>query len=223
MENLIVSMERGGVMRRVGLISGNNASDSRFSYSEDYLGSDDAAPVSLSLPLQTEAFSPAQTKNFFEGLLPEGFTRRTVAQWMHVAEDDYLPILHGLGRECLGALCITVEGEETDAAYTPITGQEVQALAAEGATKSAELVTKSHLSLTGASGKVGLYYNADTDAWYLPRGTAPSTHIVKQSHVRLDGIVTNEQLSLLTAARCGIEIARSFIINTGNGARRSRC
>ena len=220
MENLIVSMERGGVMRRVGLISGSSASDSRFSYLEDYLKSGDAAPVSLSLPLQTEAFSPAQTKNFFEGLLPEGFTRRTVAQWMHVAEDDYLSILHGLGRECLGALCITVEGEESDAAYTPVTEQEVQALAAEGATKSAELVTKSHLSLTGTSGKAGLYYNADRNEWYLPRGTAPSTHIVKQSHVRLDGIVTNEQLSLLTAAQCGIEVAGSFIINTGSGEDR---
>ena len=52
MENLIVSMERGGVMRRVGLISGNSASDSRFSYTEDYLRSGDPAPVSLSLPLQ---------------------------------------------------------------------------------------------------------------------------------------------------------------------------
>ena len=137
MENLIVSMERSGVMRRVGLISGNNASDSRFSYSEDYLGSDDAAPVSLSLPLQTEAFSPAQTKNFFEGLLPEGFTRRTVAQWMHVAEDDYLPILHGLGRECLGALCITVEGEETDAAYTLLKSPVQVVITKSGATVSA--------------------------------------------------------------------------------------
>lgn len=217
MENLIVSMERDGVMRRVGLITGTNASDSRFSYLEDYLRSEDAAPVSLSLPLQTEPFSPAQTRMFFEGLLPEGFTRRTVAQWMHVAEDDYLSILHGLGRECLGALCITTEGEESEAAYMPITQQEVEALAAEGATKSTELVTKAHLSLTGASGKVGLYYNADNNKWYLPRGTAPSTHIVKQSHVRLDGIVTNEQLSLLTAAKCGIEVAKSFIINTGRG------
>ncbi len=220
MENLIVSMERDGVMRAVGMISGNDASDSCFSYSDDYLRSEDAAPVSLSLPLQTEPFSAVQTKNFFEGLLPEGFTRRTVAQWMHVAEDDYLSILHGLGRECLGALCITVEGEESAASYTPISEQEVQALAAEGATKSAELVTKSHLSLTGASGKVGLYYNAENNGWYLPRGTAPSTHIVKQSHVRLDGIVINEQLSLLTAAKCGIEIARSFIINTGSGEDR---
>lgn len=29
--------------------------------------------------------------------------------------------------------------------------------------------------------------------------------------------MTNEQLSLLTAAKCGIEIANSFIINTGSG------
>ena len=217
MENLIVSMERGGVMRRVGLISGSSASDSQFSYLEEYLQSGDPAPVSLSLPLQTAPFSPAQTKNFFEGLLPEGFTRRTVAQWMHVAEDDYLSILHGLGRECLGALCITVDGEESEAAYTPISGEEVQALAAEGATKSAELVTKAHLSLTGATGKAGLYYDAGNNLWYLPRGTAPSTHIVKQSHVRLNGIVTNERLSLLAAAKCGIEVAGSFIINTGRG------
>ena len=220
MKNLIVSLEREGVMRPVGTICGNDATDSRFAYSETYLNGDDAAPISLSLPLQEAPFTAVQTKNFFEGLLPEGFTRRTVAQWMHVAEDDYLSILHGLGQECLGALCITAAGEESEAAYTPITAKEVQALAAEGAAKSAELVTKSHLSLTGASGKVGLYYDADSDAWYLPRGTAPSTHIVKQSHVRLDGIVTNEQLSLMTAAKCGIGIAKSFIINTGGGEDR---
>lgn len=46
-------------------------------------------------------------------------------------------------------------------------------------------MTKAHLSLTGASGKVGLYYDTENSAWYLPVGTAPSTHIVKQSHIRL--------------------------------------
>ena len=48
-------------------------------------------------------------------------------------------------------------------------------------------------------------------------GTAPSTHIVKQSHVRLEGIVTNEQLSMMTAAKCGIEVPQSFIIDLGSG------
>lgn len=217
MKDLIVHIERDGSMIPVGRIRCEDPSTAQFYYDTDYL-SLSYPPISISLPLQEQPFSPAQTKNFFEGLLPEGFTRRSVAQWMHVDENDYLSILQGLGRECLGALCITEADEEVTASYEPITEQQVRELAAEGAVKSAELVTRSHLSLTGASGKVGLYYDEVHDAWYLPWGTAPSTHIVKQSHVHLEGIVTNEQLSLLTAARCGIEIPHSFIINTGNGA-----
>ena len=136
---------------------------------------------------------------------------------MHADERDYLSILHGLGRDCLGAICITEDGEAVKGSYEKISESQVRELAAEGASKSAEMVTKAHLSLTGASGKVGLYYDAPHDAWYLPRGTAPSTHIVKQSHVRLDGIVTNEKLSLMTAAHCGLYTPDSFIINTGHG------
>ena len=147
-----------------------------------------------------------QTKNFFEGLLPEGFTKRTVAQWMRVDENDYLSILHGLGRECLGAIQIRTEDEELNASYEAVSPDEIKALAEEGVSKSAEIITKAHLSLTGASGKVGLYYDKGNDRWFIPWGTAPSTHIVKQSHIRLNDIVTNEQLSLLTAKKCGIDI-----------------
>ena len=92
--------------------------------------------------------------------------------------------------------------------------KDLQELASEGATESAELVTKSHLSLTGASGKVGLYYDGKEKKWYLPIGEAPSTHIVKQSHVRLKKIVANEHLCLLTAKYLGIEIPESFIVTT---------
>ena len=93
----------------------------------------------------------------------------------------------------------------------------MEELAAEGTTKSTEIVIKTHLSLTGASGKVGLYFDEKERNWYLPYGLAPSTHIVKQSHVRLDGIVTNEQLSMLAARKCGINVPESFIINVGKG------
>lgn len=182
MKKLIVHIERDGQMIPVGQILGEDPSTAQFRYDKDYL-SGGYAPISVSLPLQEQPFSAARTKSFFEGLLPEGFTRRSVAQWMHVDENDYLSILHGLGRECLGALCVT-EGEELAASYEPVTEAQVRKLAAEGAVKSAELVTRSHLSLTGASGKVGLYFDEANDTWYLPWGTAPSTHIVKQSHVR---------------------------------------
>ena len=214
---LTVSIEKNGELTPVGTIRGEGPSDACFRYADSYRIAE-GMPLSIGLPLQEDAFTPEQTACFFEGLLPEGFTRRTVAQWMHVDEGDYLSILHGLGRECLGAVGITEEGEAPGASYEKILPDAVRDLAAEGATKSAELVTKSHLSLTGASGKVGLYYDAPTGDWYLPRGTAPSTHIIKQSHVRLEAIVTNERLSLMTAARCGLDTPQSFIINTGSGA-----
>ena len=216
-EKYNISIERNGRMVPVGLISGENYRTAQFSYVDDYLENENIFPISVSLPLRRESFSAEQTRRFFEGLLPEGFTRRSVAQWLHLDENDYLSILHQLGRECLGAIRVQKEGERQIASYEKVTEQQVKELAAEGAQKSAEIVTRSHLSLTGASGKVGLYYDAAGKQWYLPKGTAPSTHIVKQSHVRLDGIVTNEQLSMMTAAKCGIDVPESFIIDLGNG------
>ena len=216
MNDLFVSIEMNGAFVPVGRICGTGPRDACFQYYADYIRTVNK-PISISLPLQEEAFSPERTACFFEGLLPEGFTRRTVAQWMHAAEGDYLAILRGLGRECLGAVCILENEEPPEASYEKISEDAVRELAAEGASKSAELVTKSHLSRTGASGKAGLYYDEAGRAWYLPRGTAPSTHIVKQSHVRLDAIVTNERLSLMTAALCGLDTPDSFILNTGQG------
>ena len=217
MREYIVSIEKNGDQIKVGSITGSGVSDSCFSYDDEYLSSDDPVAISISLPLQKEPFSSKQTRIFFDGLLPEGFTRRSVAQWLHFDEDDYLSILHGLGKECLGAIRVTLAGEEDEEFYEEIDEEQIRKLAAEGATKSTEIVTGTHLSLAGASGKVGLYYTPTNTKWYLPHGLAPSTHIVKQSHVRLEGIVTNEQLSMLTAAKCGINTAESFIINTGNG------
>lgn len=210
-----VSIERNGAQVFVGTLTGSSSEDTVFAYRQEYLRSNDAAPISISLPLQPEPFTPTQTRNFFDSLLPEGFTRRAVAQWIHADESDYLTILHALGRECLGAIRIRTEGENPQASYEPLTLRRVKELAAEGAAKSAELVTESHLSLTGASGKVGLYYDGET--WYLPKGTAPSTHIVKLSHIRLKQIVLNEQLALLTAKNCGLNVPDSFIVNTGTG------
>lgn len=136
---------------------------------------------------------------------------------MHADENDYITILSGLGNECLGAIRIVEDSSlQSNDSYKRLTFEEVRNLAQEGASESAQIVTKSHLSLTGASGKVGLYFNNDDKQWYQPIGNAPSTHIVKQSHVRLKEIVTNEQLCLLTAAGMGIETPESFVVNTGD-------
>lgn len=213
MRKLYVSIEMNGTQTPVGVIAGNTTYDARFTYNEDYVAKNMPA-ISISLPLSNESFSPEETKKYFEGLLPEGFARKSVANWIHADEEDYLTILEILGSECLGAIKISTDSVD-DSRYESLSLEEVTALAREGVSKSTELVTEAHLSLTGASGKAGLYYDEKNDAWYKPMGDAPSTHIVKQSHVRLSGIVTNEQLSLLAAAELGIKVPESFIINTG--------
>ena len=128
-----------------------------------------------------------------------------------------MQILYQLGRECIGALRVYQKGETPQASYDKLTHDQVRELAREGATESAAVVIESRLSLAGATGKVGLYRDPKTGEWYLPRGTAPSTHIVKQSHVRLERIVPNELLCLLTAKQCGIDVPETTIIDLGSG------
>lgn len=217
MRELSVFIEIGGKQTYAGSIRGNHPDSAVFSYAAEYREQEGSRPISLSLPFSEKGFTPEQTRNFFEGLLPEGFVRRCVAEWMHVDEKDYLSILAGLGSECIGAVKITErDTKEASPAYQKLSIEEVQALAKEGAAKSADLITKAHLSLTGASGKVGLYYDETAGQWYLPIGDAPSTHIVKQSHVRLKGIVMNEQLCMMTAGNLGLDVPDSFVINMGN-------
>ena len=202
-----------GRQKEVGSITGDSEFTAVFAYSEDYINSRDARPISISLPLRKEPYGPEQTRNFFEGLLPEGFLRRTVAKNNRVDADDYLRLLGMLGSECLGA--ITLKDEDYrwfEPGYRKLDADLMYDLAAEGATKSADLIVESHLSLTGASGKIGVYRSESGD-WYLPIGNAPSTHILKQSHIRYDFIVQNEQLALLTTEAMGIDTVRTLIIN----------
>lgn len=214
MINLTVEIEISGKSYVVGKIVGEDYHDARFCYDNEYLQSNIGRAISLSLPLQPDFFGIRETRNFFEGLLPEGFIRKCIAKEIHADTDDYLSILTVLGNECLGAIRIVDDkAVSSTSSYHLLKDLEVKSLAQEGATESVQLVTKAHLSLTGASSKVGLYYEPESKKWFLPEGNAPSTHIVKQSHVRLKKIVTNEQLCMLTAQNLGIDIPESFIVN----------
>lgn len=212
---LIVQIEINGLMTKAGVITGTNSTDAVFVYDKDYISNQNNRPISISLPFSKTKFSPEETRNYFEGLLPEGFTRKTIANSIHADSDDYILILKELGKECLGAIQIVDDLQDLfKADYKELSKDEVKALAEEGASTAVNLLIKSHLSLTGASGKTGLYYENKLKKWYQPLGSAPSNYIIKQSHVRLENIVVNEQLCLLTAKKLGIEIPESFIIQT---------
>ena len=111
MRRLAVFIEINGQNEYVGEIVGSDSSDARFTYAESYLENPEHRAISIGLSLEEKTFDSMRTRIFFEGLLPEGFTRRCVAEWMHIDEGDYLSILAGLGRECLGAIKIVGETE----------------------------------------------------------------------------------------------------------------
>ena len=113
MKTLDVSIEINGRQIPIGSISGDSVYTAVFRYSEEYLSAPQSKAISLSLPLQSTPFTPEQTRIFFEGLLPEGFLRRTVAESSRTDPTDYLTLLEMLGSECLGAIQITESSMQT--------------------------------------------------------------------------------------------------------------
>ncbi len=160
---LCIWIERNGQAVLVGTICGDDAYHACFSYDEKYAQDPLNAQISLSLPFQRGAFTPEQTRCFFDGLLPEGYTRKCLADDMRVEAEDYTSILGLLGNECLGAIQITATTEQLvpedrKSYYLELSQEVLTDFAKEGASKSVELVKKSHLSLAGASGKTVLSF-----------------------------------------------------------------
>ena len=112
MRKLTIQIELNGVQEVVGEIFGRAADDAVFQYSESYLANPEHPAISISLPLQKEAFTSAKTRCFFDGLLPEGYTRHSLAQFIRTEENDYLSILETLGKECLGAIKINSNSKQ---------------------------------------------------------------------------------------------------------------
>ena len=96
MNNYSVYMEIMGTPQMVGSIYGNGISDAVFQYSREYINSENSFPISVSLPISDKPFTQKETKSFFEGLLPEGFSRKSVASWIKTDEEDYLSILESV-------------------------------------------------------------------------------------------------------------------------------
>lgn len=215
MKEINIYIEINGIRKLAGLIIYNNSDDAFFSYDEEYIKTNKA--ISISLPITRKSFSASETKIFFDGLLPEGYVRNAIAESIHVDVNDYIPLLLLLGKECIGALQILPKGyEENNFGYKKITKEEIKELAKANSDKSIDIIRNTHLSLAGATKKLGLYFDEKTKEWFLPQGIAPSTHIIKQSHVRLKNIVINEMLCMLTAKYLGLDVAESFIINAGD-------
>jgi len=172
----------------------------------------EARAISLSLPLHEEPFTPAESRPFFEALLPEGPVREQVARQLRLAPGDSYGLLERLGRDCAGALQIVATDEPplVPATYWLDDGELDRLVAG---------LPRWPLGIRGRSGRVRLSLAGVQRKAVLVRDRAgrlgeplegmPSTHILKPDPLDADlpGLAVNECFCMRLATRCGLPTA----------------
>lgn len=80
-----------------------------FSYDNDYLKSDNAVAVSLTLPLSDEPYHSTTLFPFFDGLIPEGWLLNVVSRNWKIDTKDRFGLLLVACKDAIGNVSITEE------------------------------------------------------------------------------------------------------------------
>lgn len=207
---------------KVGTLTGNDGGDFFFTYDAGWLDSKEPIPLSLSLPLQPEPFSPEASKAFFSNLLPEGQLRDHFASKHRVSADDDFGLLAALAGDCAGALVIypgrpgfTLEAHPPR--YRPLTEEELAQLLDEAYIMDPSFLgetERTRLSLAGVQDKLPIAIFGE--AISLPLEGAPSTHILKPPHHRFPTLVENEAFCMALAQAMGLQAPKTFLLKIGD-------
>jgi serine/threonine-protein kinase HipA len=169
-------------------------------------------PISLALPLRRESFSPAESRPFFEALLPEGDVRERIAGQLKLAGGDSYGLLAALGGDCAGALQILdVERSAATPSVQWLDPSDLDALVEELPRHPLGITAgdrRLRLSLAGVQRKAVLLRDRD-GRFGKPLDGMPSSHILKPElpGSEYPGLARNECFCMLLATRCGLSVA----------------
>lgn len=77
-----------------------------FVYDTDYLQLPTASPVSLTLPLRSEAYKSEVLFPFFDGLIPEGWLLNIAQEHWKIDFRDRMALLLACCQDCIGAVSV---------------------------------------------------------------------------------------------------------------------
>ena len=83
-----------------------------FQYEAAYVSSAEAQPISLTLPIRTEAFESPVLFPFFDGLIPEGWLLDVALRNTDISILDRMSLLLLCCKDCIGAVSGVPEKEE---------------------------------------------------------------------------------------------------------------
>jgi len=208
---------------KVGSYSREPSGATSFRYDPDWLSSEKAFPISLSMPLSDRVWSGEGATSYFDGLLPDDRTvREKIAAREQADSAGIFDLLAVIGRDCVGALRFVPEGldpgDPTKMEYRPVTDDEI-------ATRIASLGTTPlgvhadddfRISIAGVQEKTA-FLRID-DQWQLPLGPTPTSHIfkpaIREGPAGADFSDTpwNEWLCLALCRALGLETANAEVL-----------
>ncbi len=199
----------------------------RFEYEQKVIEEHSGMPLlSLALPVKRKPFGEAKTRNWFEGLLPEGERRNLTCRNLSIDPYDWLGLLSHIGWECAGAVQVFPEGKagNHEGSLVRLTDSELaeklSSISAQQPTSETELF---RMSLGGYQDKlcVAAPPLGKTDriitslSAALPQGSEPSTHILKPEPANYPGLAESEAWAM-TAAGFAAQASKVALLKLGN-------
>jgi serine/threonine-protein kinase HipA len=186
-----------------------------FQYSAQWLELPGSMPLSQSLPLQAEPFSDQESRPFFAGLLPEGQLRQRLARQCQISGSNDFALLAVIGGDCAGAVSLAVGDRAEAPAAVEWLEQDQLITLLEELPQRPMLAQRDglRLSLAGAQDKLPVMFEGGRIG--LPRGAAPSTHILKPAIAAVEGSVINEAFCMALGQAMDLQVAAAEILTAG--------
>ena len=167
--------------------------------------------LSLTLPLTNERFGSGVVRPFLDGLLPEGDSRRALAEKLGLRADESFGLISALGRDCAGAVVIQPDDEPAPPSPTvlsaePLTDEALGDLVANLRAAPLGVDQRVRISLAGVQEKLLLTRMPD-GRWGRPVDGTPSTHILKPEIAAFPHTVENEAFCMRVAKHLGLPVA----------------
>jgi serine/threonine-protein kinase HipA len=209
--------------KEVGRVRNDARGRLTFTYDDDWRRSEDAYPLSLSMPLAAREHGPSVVQAFLWGLLPDN--ERVLDRWgakFQVSARNAFALISHVGEDCAGAVQLVMPerfeavraGKEDKVEWLDEVdiAMRLQTLRADHAAWRLPRDT-GQFSLAGAQPKTALLFQ--NDRWGIPSGRIPTTHILKPPTGRFEGHAENEHLCLMLARELGLPAAESRVMRFG--------
>lgn len=189
-----------------------------FSYADDWLESPDGFPLSCTIPLRPEEYSPEEglAHSFFANLLPEGGARDQIVRDLKISNTDF-DLLRAIGGECAGALSLlrTEQDPSLEYSYQQLSDQELSELVMrKGQPYTWKGDARPRLSLAGAQSKCPVLVR--DNAYFLPQRESPTSHILKFEINDYRHLPAYETFTTLLAKQIGLEVVDISLQRAGD-------